>query len=148
MENLIPGLFYRNPLGQDSRIVWVEADALYAELSRKSLQQVILPRSRDARYYFMEVIPRLIEIGHPLEVGVLDYLGSAGPGESRLRFSNGRHRTASLVKMGLRRVPVACNNLTACAVRIIEQEFRDGIPPSNALSLLGWRLEKTHKKIL
>ncbi len=139
-DPMIPLFNFVDPLsGPGREIRYIDAAPLYCELSRKSLQEVILPGDPSPRTTEWLVI-FLASIGckHPIEVGAIQYFANNRPGYSRLQFADGRHRTAALVQLGMKKVPLSCDPATSDALAIIEAEWKWDALPANARRIFHW----------
>lgn len=112
-------------------IIYFPAKMLYKELSRITVVQTIFPDDLQTQWY-IDYLSSPSSFNVPLEVGIINYSIHNYPGVSRLYFTNGRHRTAALAKLGMETVPLSCNELTAAALKIIEAENEYNAWPSNA----------------
>ena len=127
-----------DPLRETGReIRYVDAAPLYCELSRRSLQDVILPGD-PSTVEWPQIFADLIERNRPIEVGTIEYFVQNRPGYSRLQFADGRHRTAALVHLGMKKVPLSCDPAASGAIAIIEAEWKWDALPANARWIFKW----------
>ena len=119
---------------RELEIVYINSAILYAELNRKSNQDVLMPFSLATSYYVSDEFPRMIEQEVSLELAILASYEIAPNGHARLTFENGRHRTAALVELGMTVVPVSMTAETKLFWKELEREFwRRDLPENNSL---------------